>query len=135
MLEFLYVAYKNCLNWYNNAEQNKNIIDYLAVPVKFLSSRYPMWHLVRASLNFFASPKSIRNNLLQCLPMPMRKLSGFMSRCMKDLQCTYSMRPIIWSANIRTVFIVNRREQKLKRSSREGPSRSITRTLYSFSWP
>ena len=28
-----------------------------------------------------------------------------------------------------------RREQKLKRSSRDGPSRSMTSTLYCFSWP
>lgn len=34
-----------------------------------------------------------------------------------------------WSASIRTVFMVKRREQKLNRSSRLGPSRSITRTL------
>ena len=40
--------------------------------------------------------------LLQCLPIPMRKLSGLMSRWMKFLLCTYSMRPIIWSASINT---------------------------------
>ena len=38
-------------------------------------------------------------------------------------------KPLAWSANIKTVFIVKRREQKLKRSSRLGPSRSITKTL------
>ena len=84
---------------------------------------------VLLSLNFFASPKSIRNNLLQCRPIPIRKLSGLMSRWMKFLLCTYSTRPIIWSASIRTVFIVNLLEQKLKRSSRLGPKRSITNTL------
>lgn len=34
-----------------------------------------------------------------------------------------------WSASISTVFMVNLREQKLKRSSRLGPRRSMTRTL------
>jgi hypothetical protein len=34
-----------------------------------------------------------------------------------------------WSANIKTVFIVKRLEQKLKRSSSDGPRRSMTRTL------
>lgn len=40
-----------------------------------------------------------------------------------------------WSANMSTVFIVNFLEQKLKRSSKLGPSKSITNTLYSLSWP
>lgn len=73
--------------------------------------------------------------LLQCRPIPMRKLSGLMSLWMKLLQWTYSIRPIIWSASIRTVLMVKRREQKLKRSSNDGPSRSMTRTLNSLSWP
>ena len=34
--------------------------------------------------------------LLQCLPIPMRKLSGLMSLWMKFLLCTYSILPIIW---------------------------------------
>lgn len=108
---------------------------YRAVPVRFLSSRYRMCCRVRVSRNFFASPKSIRNNLLQCRPMPIRKLSGLMSRWMNDLQCTNSTRLIIWSASINTVLIVNRREQKLNRSSSEGPSKSITSTLCSLSCP
>ena len=73
--------------------------------------------------------------LLQCLPMPIKKLSGLISRWIKLLQCTYSIRPIIWSANIRTVLIVNRREQKLNRSSSDGPNKSMTKTLYSRSRP
>ena len=103
--------------------------NHLAVPVRFLSSLYAMCCLVLLSLNFFANPKSIKNNLLQCRPIPIRKLSGLMSRWMKFLLCTYSTRPIIWSASMRTVFIVNLLEQKLKRSSRLGPRRSITSTL------
>lgn len=73
--------------------------------------------------------------LLQWRPMPIKKLSGFMSLWMKCLQWTNSILPIIWSANIKTVLIVNLREQKVKRSSRDGPKRSITRTLYSRSVP
>ena len=34
-----------------------------------------------------------------------------------------------WSASMSTVFIVKRLEQKLKRSSKLGPNKSITRTL------
>lgn len=60
---------------------------------------------------------------------------GFISLWMKFLLCINSMRPIIWSASIRTVFMVKRRLQKLKRSSREGPKRSITKILYCCSWP
>lgn len=52
---------------------------YRAVPVKFLSSRYGMCWRVRLSLYFFANPKSMRNSLLQCRPIPIRKLSGLMS--------------------------------------------------------
>ena len=36
---------------------------------------------------------------------------------------------LTWSANISTVFIVKRREQKLNKSSKLGPSKSMTRTL------
>uniref|UniRef100_A0A6B0U6B5 Uncharacterized protein n=1 Tax=Ixodes ricinus TaxID=34613 RepID=A0A6B0U6B5_IXORI len=67
--------------------------------------------------------------------MPMRKLSGLMSLWMKFFMWTYSMCPIIWSKSISTVFIVKRLEQKLNRSSRLGPSRSMTRTLYERSVP
>ena len=34
--------------------------------------------------------------LLQCLPIPIKKLSGLISLCMKFLLCTYSIRPIIY---------------------------------------
>lgn len=37
--------------------------------------------------------------------------------------------------NIRTVFIVNLLVQKLNKSSRLGPSRSMTNTFWSRSWP
>lgn len=40
-----------------------------------------------------------------------------------------------WSASIRTVFKLNFLSQKLKRSSKLGPSRSITIILCSFSVP
>ena len=41
----------------------------------------------------------------------------------------------IWSASIKTVFKENFLPQKLNRSSRLGPNKSITRTLYSPSIP
>ena len=41
----------------------------------------------------------------------------------------------MWSASISTVFTVNLLLQKLKRSSKLGPSRSMTITLYSPSIP
>ena len=50
--------------------------------------------------------------------MTYRKLSGLMSRWIKHLECTNSTRASIWSASINTVLIVNRRPQKLKRSSK-----------------
>eukprot|EP00983_Pelagomonas_calceolata_P054091 1143560-Pelagomonas_calceolata.AAC.8 len=43
--------------------------------------------------------------------------------------------PTIWSASMMTVLMENLRLQKLKRSSRLGPSRSMTMTLYSPSTP
>lgn len=53
---------------------------------------------------FLANPKSIKKSLLQWRPIPIKKLSGFMSRWIKFLTCTYSIRPIIWSASMRTVW-------------------------------
>ena len=47
----------------------------------------------------------------------------------------YSILEISWSANNRTVFKLKRLEQKLKRSSKLGPSNSITITLKSPSDP
>ena len=105
------------------------MLAYRAVLVRFLSSLYHMCCLVLLSLYFLAKPKSIRNHLLQWLPIPIRKLSGLMSLCIKFFVCTCSILLIIWSANISTVFIVNLLEQKLKRSSRLGSRRSITGTL------
>mmetsp|Transcript_51346 Transcript_51346/g.107232 ORF Transcript_51346/g.107232 Transcript_51346/m.107232 type:complete len:200 (-) Transcript_51346:113-712(-) len=65
----------------------------------------------------------------------MRKLSGLTSRCRKPLLCTYSRRDSICSPTMSTVFRPNRRLQKLKRSSREGPRRSMTMMLLSPSVP
>ena len=53
------------------------------------------------------------------------RLSGLISRWMKFLLCINSIREMSWSAN-RTVFRLNFLEQKLNKSSREGPSSSIT---------
>ena len=58
-----------------------------------------------------------------------KKLSGLMSLWMKFLLWIYSMRLINWSASNKTVFKLNLREQKLNKSSRLGPSSSITITL------
>ena len=43
------------------------------------------------------------------MPVPMRKLSGLMSRWRKFLEWKYSTLEIIWSANISTVFRLNLR--------------------------
>lgn len=48
---------------------------------------------------------------------------------LKHQQCLYALWHVTWSASISTVFIVNRRLQKLKRSSSDGPRRSMTSTL------
>ena len=67
------------------------------------------------------------------LPSPISP--GLISLWMKFLLWMNSMRPIIWSANMRTVFMVKRRLQKLNKSSSEGPNKSITKILYCCSWP
>jgi hypothetical protein len=61
----------------------------------------------------------------------MRKLSGLMSLWMKLLLCMYSILEMSWSASRSTVFRLNLREQKLKRSSKLGPNSSMTITLKS----
>lgn len=55
-----------------------------AVPVKFLVSLYA---ICVPSFNkyFLASPKSIKNNLLDFFPAPTTKLSGLISLCKKVL--------------------------------------------------
>ena len=80
----------------------------------------------KGSTYFFAKPKSMMKTWLPRLANPIIKLSGLMSRCKNDLECTYSIRLISWSANNSTVFTVNFREQKLNKSSKDGPSSSIT---------
>ena len=86
-------------------------------------------------LYLFANPKSMIWIKWDFLPFPIKKLSGFTSLCRKDLEWIYSILWIIWSATINTVFSENCRLQKLNRSSREGPSRSMTMQLYSPSTP
>ena len=105
------------------------MLAYRAVPVRFLFSRYGMCWCVFGSRYFLASPKSMMFTWFARLPRPIRKLSGLMSRWMKLLLCTYSMRLISWSDSISTVFRLNLRWQKLNRSSSDGPSRSITMML------
>ena len=65
---------------------------YLAVPVRFLFSRYGMCWCYFGSRYFFAKPKSMMFTWFARLPRPIRKLSGFTSRWMNYLECTYSMR-------------------------------------------
>ena len=64
-----------------------------------------------------------------------KKLSGLMSLWMKFLLCMYSILLISWSASSNTVFKLNLLEQKLNKSSKEGPSSSMTITLKSPSDP
>ena len=47
----------------------------------------------------------------------------------------WRLEPCTWSTNMSTVFIDSCLPQKLKRSSSDGPRRSITSMLYSFSIP
>lgn len=108
---------------------------YLAVPVKFLFSRYGMCMCVFGSRYFFANPKSIMFTWFARLPNPIKKLSGLISRWMNDFECTYSILETSWSANIKTVFSDNFRLQKLNKSSNDGPKRSMTMMLYSPSTP
>ena len=60
---------------------------------------------------------------------------AFKNLWMKFLLCTYSILLSIWSASSSIVFRENLRWQNVKRSSSEGPSSSITSTLYSPSLP
>lgn len=83
------------------------MLAYQAVPVRFLSSLYGMCCLVLLSLYFLAKPKSIRNNFFHCCPVPIRKLSGLMSLCIKFFVCTYSILLIIWKKE-------RRRENQVK---------------------
>ena len=102
---------------------------YLAVPVSCLLSLYGIWRPVRGSLNRFESPKSIIKMFCCVLPTPIRKLSGFISRWRNPHWCIYSILCISYIAIIRTVFRLNLRLQYSNRSSRLGPSKSITITL------
>jgi len=67
------------------------MLAYLAVPVRFLFSRYGICWCVLASLYFFASPKSIIYTRFPFFPSPIRKLSGLTSRCIKFLEWIYSI--------------------------------------------
>lgn len=99
---------------------------------------------------FLAKPKSITLTWFPRLPKPIKKLSGLISRWMKFFEWMNSMRRSCnewrmsetytptnkakrcrtsWSASISTVFSENFRLQKLNKSSRDGPSKSITMTL------
>ena len=86
--------------------------------------------LLRITLknNYLRLSHGIRNTYI-------RKLSGLMSLWMKFLLWMYSILDMSWSANNNTVLRLNLREQKLNRSSRLGPSSSITITLKSPSDP
>ena len=64
-----------------------------------------------------------------------RKKAAFEENWLEMKNEELSKQTFTWSASIRTVFIENLREQKLKRSSRLGPRRSMTNALYSFSCP
>ena len=69
---------------------------YRAVPVKLLCSRYAMCLFVSESMYSFARPKSMMCimlcRLFECRPI--KKFSGFTSRNIKRLECTYSIRRI-----------------------------------------
>ena len=67
------------------------MLAYLAVPVRFLFSRYGICWCVLASLYFFASPKSIIYTRFPFFPSPIRKLSGLTSGCKKSLEEIYSI--------------------------------------------
>ena len=63
---------------------SNNFIRKNILPVKFLFSLYGICCSVRASLYFFAKPKSIMYTKFPFLPRPIRKLSGFISLKRKE---------------------------------------------------
>mmetsp|Transcript_4497 Transcript_4497/g.6610 ORF Transcript_4497/g.6610 Transcript_4497/m.6610 type:complete len:216 (-) Transcript_4497:151-798(-) len=107
---------------------------YLAVPVKCLSSLYLMW-LCLESLYFLDNPKSTTYTICDFLLMPIKKLSGFISRCIKFFECIYSTLLISWSASMRVVCKENFLPQSVKSTSNDGPSKSMTIKLYPCSVP
>jgi len=111
------------------------ILAYLAVPVKLFLSEYGICSWVLRVRKALANPKSIRCIRFARVPLPSKKLSGFMSRCRNPLLCINSILHNIWSAIISIVFIENRRLQNWKSSSSDGPSKAITIILCSRSYP
>ena len=83
----------------------------------------------------FDRPKSIMYTLLGHFSLPMMKLSGLRSLCMKLLVCRNLTLSSICSASIRMVFNENLRLFSLNNVSRLLPSSSITIRLYPKSVP
>ena len=110
------------------------ILAYLAVPVKPLFSLYLIWTPYE-DIYFFARPKSKINILWEWLPIPIAKLSGFMSLWMILLSWIYLTLLIIWSANIHTVLTLNFFPVFSKSDSKESPNRSMIITFLSLCVP
>ena len=79
---------------------------------------------------FLASPKSTTYTIWACLPIPIKKLSGFMSLCSMCLSCMASIRYTNCSPTCSTVLKDSLLPCYTKRSYKEVPSRSISITLY-----
>lgn len=81
-------------------DQVKQLADYWPIISASLTQAKHITCSVSCTTNMNEYKKSsvqtkINLTLLQCLPIPIKKLSGFMSLWMKFLLCKYSMRPII----------------------------------------
>lgn len=100
--------------------------------------RTGMW-LPSLIMYLLAKPKSMMYMVYDFEPVPDKKLSGLISLKIwcklylwrKCFSWTYCILVKIWSMIIKTVFKLNFLPQKVKRSSRDGPNKSITIILYS----
>ena len=110
-------------------------LPFLPRPLKVINHKLTLFIDIQGTNWGAISKYYLRNNQYFCIYTYIKKLSGLMSRCMKFLLCMYSILEISWSASNSTVLRLNRLEQKLKRSSKLGPSNSITITLKSPSEP
>ena len=114
---------------------------YLVVPINGLFSlnflikaHYTGIWLPSLSLNSFEIPKSTRYTFFWSFSFPISIFSGFMSRWITDLLCTFSIICSNWSANWRIVFSWNF-FTGFRWWARSFPKYWSTITLYLFSTP
>lgn len=108
------------------------------VPTPWNSScLYGICAAVRASRNFFASPKSITFTICAALPVPMTKFAGLTSRCTIEFEWMNSMRDI-YSAHIREInqhiTSLARDDGRKVRAPRSRPCHYVARETTRTSW-